>query len=106
MPCDFTYIQDLKKTNKTKQRQTHRYTGFPGGWAGKESTCNVGDLGSIPELERYLGEGNNYPLQLLWPGEFHGLYSPWGHKESDVTEQLSQIQRTNCCLPEGKEVGG
>ena len=25
----------------------------------------------------------------ILPGEFHGLYSPWGHKESDVTEQLS-----------------
>ena len=25
------------------------------------------------------------------PGEFHGLYSPWGHKESDTTEQLSFI---------------
>ena len=25
----------------------------------------------------------------FWPGEFHGLYSPWGHKESDKTERLS-----------------
>ena len=25
----------------------------------------------------------------FWPGEFHGLYSPWGHKELDMTEQLS-----------------
>ena len=25
----------------------------------------------------------------FWPGEFHGLYSPWGHKESDTTEWLS-----------------
>ena len=24
------------------------------------------------------------------PGEFPGLYSPWGHKESDTTEQLSR----------------
>jgi len=23
---------------------------------------------------------------VFWPGEFHGLYSPWGHKESDRTE--------------------
>ena len=29
---------------------------------GKESTCNVGDLGLIPGLERYPGEGNGYPL--------------------------------------------
>ena len=25
----------------------------------------------------------------IWPGEFHGLYSPWGRKESDTTERLS-----------------
>ena len=34
-----------------------------GGSAGKESTCNVGDLGSIPGLEKSPGEGNGYPLQ-------------------------------------------
>ena len=37
--------------------------GFPGGSAGKESTCDVGDLGSIPGLGRTPGEGNSYPLQ-------------------------------------------
>ena len=26
---------------------------------------------------------------VFWPGEFHGLYSPWGHKESDMTERLA-----------------
>ena len=36
--------------------------GFPGGSAGKESTCNVGDLSSIPGLGRFPGEGNGYPL--------------------------------------------
>ena len=29
------------------------------------------------------------PIPVLWPGEFHGLYTPWGHKESDMTERLS-----------------
>ena len=33
------------------------------GPAGKESVCNAGDLGSIPELGRSPGEGNGYPLQ-------------------------------------------
>ena len=37
--------------------------GFPGGSDGKESTCNVGDLGLIPGLGRSPGEGNSYPLQ-------------------------------------------
>ena len=36
---------------------------FPCGSAGKESACNVGDLGSIPGLGRSLGEGKGYPLQ-------------------------------------------
>ena len=37
--------------------------GFHGGSDGKESACNVGDLGSIPGLERSPGEGNGNPLQ-------------------------------------------
>ena len=37
--------------------------GFPGDSAGKESACNVGDLGLIPGLGRSPGEGNGYPLQ-------------------------------------------
>jgi len=36
---------------------------FPCGSAGKESTCNAGDLGSIPGLGRSPGEGKGYPLQ-------------------------------------------
>ena len=38
-------------------------TGFPHGSAGKESACNLGDLGSIPGLGRSPGEGKGYPLQ-------------------------------------------
>ena len=41
--------------------------GFPGGSAGKESTSNAGDLGSIPGLERSTAEGKGYPV--FWPGE-------------------------------------
>ena len=37
--------------------------GFPCDSAGKEPTCNVGDLGSIPGLGRSPGEGKGYPLQ-------------------------------------------
>jgi len=39
------------------------YQGFPGGSDGKESACNAGDLGVIPESGRSSGEGNSYPLQ-------------------------------------------
>ena len=37
--------------------------GFPCGSVGKESACNAGDLGSLPGLERFPGEGKGYPLQ-------------------------------------------
>ena len=37
--------------------------GFPGGSDGKESDCNVGDLGLIPELGRSLGGEHGNPLQ-------------------------------------------
>ena len=40
------------------------FLGFPGGSDGNESACNVRDLGSIPGLGRFPGEGNGcYPLQ-------------------------------------------
>ena len=63
--------------------------GFPCGSAGKDSACNVENLGLIPWLGRSPGEGKGFPFQLFWPGEFHGLYSPWSRKESDTTAQLS-----------------
>ena len=49
--------------SSSKGTLLHSYTGFPGGLAAKESTCNVGDLGSVPGLGRSPGEGKGYPLQ-------------------------------------------
>ena len=60
--------------------------GFPASSDGKESACNVGDpgwMGKIPWRRERL------PTPVFWPGEFHGLYSPRGRKESDPTERLS-----------------
>ena len=34
-------------------------------------------------------KGTASPTPVFWPGEFHGLYSPGGHKESDKSECLS-----------------
>ena len=57
--------------------------GLPGGSDGKESTCNVADLGSILGLGRSLGEGNSYPLEYsglenfmdrgAWQATVHGV---------------------------------
>ena len=41
----------------------HIILGFPCGLAGKESTCNEGDLSSFPGLGRFPNEGNVYPFQ-------------------------------------------
>ena len=39
------------------------FLSFPCGSAGKESACNAEDLGLIPGLGRFPGEGKGYPLQ-------------------------------------------
>ena len=44
----------------------------------------VGPLGWEDPLEK-----GRLCTPVFWPGEFHGLYSPWGHKESDTTERFS-----------------
>ena len=64
---------------------TSVFLGFPHSSAGKESTCNAGDLDLIPGLGRSTGEGKGYPLQYSgW--RIHGQYSACGHKELDMTE--------------------
>ena len=39
-------------------------------------------------MRRSPGEGERLPTPVFWPGEFHGQYSPRGHKELDTTERL------------------
>ena len=64
--------------------------GFPGGSDGKEYTCNVGYLGSIPGLGRPSGGGHGNPLHYFCLENPHGQRSlagpsPWGCKELDIT---------------------
>ena len=58
-----------------------------------DSACHGGDLGSIPGFDPWDGKipwrRERLPTPVFWPGAFHAPYSPWGHKESDTTEQLS-----------------
>ena len=61
------------------------FLGFPCGSAGKESSCNVGGLSSIPGLGRSPGEGKGYPLQY---SGLENLISPWGHKQLGTAEGL------------------
>ena len=62
--------------------------GFPCGSAGKESICNMGDLGLIPGLEDPLEKGKATDSSILaW--RIPWTVSQWGCKVSDMTEQLS-----------------
>ena len=77
----------------------HKNGGFPGSSDSKECACNAGNLDSIPELGRLPGEGMT-TLQyscLENPHEQKSLvdWSPWSHKESDMTEQLSTAQHSH-----------
>ena len=76
---EFNVINQIKEIRTISK-------GFPGGSDGKESTCNVGDMGMIPRLGRSPGGGpclENPHGQRSLVG-----YSPWGCKESDTTERL------------------
>ena len=69
------------------------YQGFPGGTRGEESSCNAGDVGSIPGSGRCPGRGHGNPLQYSclenpWARSLVG-YIPWGCKESDTTKVTS-----------------
>ena len=82
----------------------------PGSTDGKESACNVGDVGSIPGLGRPPWRRAWQPTPVFLSGESQGQrslvgYSPWGHKESDAAEQLSTAQHSTvsskafCSIP-------
>ena len=61
------------------------FLGFPCGSAGKESTCNTGDLGLIPGFGRSPGEGKGYPLQ------YYGLENSMDCIVHGVTKSWTQL---------------
>ena len=70
----------------------------------KNMPANAGDLGSIktiPGLRRFPWRKECLTTPIFLPVKFHGQrslvgYSPWGHKESDMTEQL-KLSLSNMC---------
>ena len=60
--------------------------GYLCGYAGKESTCIVGDLGLVPGLGRSPGEGKGHPLQYSGLESSMDYIVTWGGKELDMTE--------------------
>ena len=81
---DTTEPLSLSLSGGTERKgEEHRVgirAGFPGGSAGKESTCNAGDLGLITGLRRSPGEGKSYPL-------------PYSGLENSMTVQSMGLQR-------------
>ena len=72
---------------------------YPGGSDGKESACNAGDTGLILGSGRSPWRRKWPPTPVFLPGKSHGQrswmgYSPWGCKESDMTEHI----HTHTCL--------
>ena len=71
--------------------------GFPGGSDSKESTYNARDAGLIPVSGRSPGEGHGNTLQYsclgnpMDRGAWWATVSPWAHKESETTEQLTHV---------------
>ena len=68
--CMGVEIIILSEVSQTEKRQVYDITyirnlGFPGGSDGKESTCNVGGLGSVPGLGRSPGGGNGTQSSVL-----------------------------------------
>ena len=84
-----------------KGKATHK--SFSCGSAGKESPCNVGDLGLIPGLGRSPGEGKGYPLQ--YSVLENSMDCPWGRKESDMTERLSLLSQPGIKLASSASKG-
>ena len=73
--------------NETKINSTiYSSKYFPCGSAGKETTCNVGDLGSIPGLGRSPGGGKGYPLQ------YSGLENSMGCIVHGVAKSRTQLR--------------
>ena len=73
--------------------------GLPGSSDNKESSCNVGNLGSIPGLGGAPGGGHGNPLQYSCLENLNpGLYSSWGGKESDVTFTFTLPASWEICM--------
>ena len=70
---------------KRDRLPTPVFLDFPCGSAGKESTCNEWDLGSIPGLEISSGEGKGYPLQ------YSGLENSMGCIVHGVTKSQTRL---------------
>ena len=64
---------------------------FHGNKSGQRHTSSMEESKFTPGFLQ-VTEAEWLLTPVFWPGEFHGLYSPWGCKESDTTDWLSHSQ--------------
>ena len=76
----------------------------PGGSDGKESACNAGDLGLIPGLGRYPGEGNGYPLQYSCLGNSTGRGVWWVTVHGPTKSQMWLSTRSRTARKKTKKL--
>ena len=69
--------------------------GFPGDSVGKESACDAGDGGLIPESWRYPGEGHGNPLQYSCLENLidRGTWQTTAHRVAKIWTRLKQLSR-------------
>ena len=95
-----TFHRNIHKTttlNRLRKKPIDKLIlmGFSGGSDSKDSACNAGDPSSILGQEDPLEKGMGTTPVFL-PGEYYGQkslvgYNPWGNKELDTTERLTQL---------------
>ena len=66
---------------------------FSGGSEGKESTSIAGHLGEDPLEKRMAPHSSILAWRIPWTESLAG-HSPWGRKESDITEDISQFSHS------------
>ena len=81
------------------------FLSFPSGSDGKESACDVGDLGSIRARKiPWRRKWQPTPVSLAGKSHWHRIlvgYYPWSCKESDMTKQQTLSFHTFLCHAEG-----
>ena len=70
----------------------------PLGQSLKVSAQRISNTGKVSNSKLLSWRRERLPTPIFWPREFHGLYSPWGRKESDTTERLFHFTK----LPKGQ----
>ena len=89
-----TTCYELLIKRKDIDSHTHTHMGFLGGSDSKESSCNAGDLGSIPGLVRSPGRGYGNPFQYSYLENPHGQGASWAIRSQRAGHDWATKQST------------